>query len=82
MPFALFHEASQSYDIPDSYVVARLAGADPHRHARFCERLEAEGVWALDQGERGIRFVTHRGIDDAAVDRARAGFEKALRESS
>ncbi|MBA2476933.1 MAG: hypothetical protein H0V40_13375, partial [Actinobacteria bacterium] len=41
------------------------------------ERLEARGVRGYFRDERRVRFVTHHGIDDEAVERAAAAVAAA-----
>ena len=41
-------------------------------------RLRERGVLAMARGDRRVRFVTHRGIDDAAVERAAVAMREVL----
>lgn len=52
----------------------------PWTAARLCARLAQDGVLALPVGPDRVRFVTYRGIGDAAIDTAIARVQAALRE--
>jgi threonine aldolase len=54
-------------------VVVEVDGA-----AGVAERLGQRGVLALPRSERVLRFVTHRGVDDAAVGRTLDAARAAL----
>jgi threonine aldolase len=46
--------------------------------AVLCDRLAARGILALPFGDRRIRLVVYRDIDDAAIERAAAAFPSCL----
>lgn len=48
----------------------RLREAKPEAYPALAEGLAAAGVLAVPLGELGVRFVTHREVDDADVERA------------
>ena len=60
---------------PTNIVMVTVNRGDP---AKLCDRLAAEGVHALTEGNR-VRLVTHLDVDDAGVERALAAFSKAMR---
>lgn len=58
-------------DPPQSNIVmARLPGDDRRRHLHWSEALARRGVLAFDIGDSCVRFVTHRHLDEPALDAA------------
>ncbi len=62
-------------------VFARAAAPGPDggvaAHEAFARALEDRGVLAFAIGDLGVRFLTHREVDDADVDRALAAAAEA-----
>jgi threonine aldolase len=52
------------------------AGLDSYKPIE--EALRAEGVWAIACGALGVRFVTHRDVDDEDVERALSALRTAI----
>jgi threonine aldolase len=63
---------------PETNMVFVRAEAGPKSYPKIQEKLEAEGVLAFALGEIGVRFVTHRDVDDADVERAIAALAKIV----
>jgi threonine aldolase len=62
--------------VQTNIVVFQLTGANPP-YARLTEHLREDGVWVTNLWDRGIRWVTHRGIADDDVERALASMARA-----
>jgi len=60
-------------------VIFRLAGPVPPYDA-LVRYLAEQGVWVTNLWGRGIRLVTHRGVDDADVERALGAVASARRD--
>ena len=45
-------------------------GASPEDYQNHASSLAEKGVKLFDIGERGLRAVVHRQIDDSAIERA------------
>jgi threonine aldolase len=66
-------------DPPTSNIVVLTVDGDHGSHAsEACQALAREGVLALPFGQRGIRFVTYRGLTDSEVHAAADGIRRAL----
>jgi threonine aldolase len=52
-------------------VYLRWRGDDPARYPNFVRALREEGVLAVALGDRGVRLVLHKDIDDSLLHRAR-----------
>ncbi len=62
--------------VQTNIVILRLSGPNPP-YAALVSFLREERVWAVNLWDRGIRLVTHRGIEDEDVERAIRAFEHA-----
>lgn len=66
-----------SPDPPESNIIfLRFSGLATEDYPRFQDLLEEEGVRCFATGERGLRMVVHRQIDEAAIDRTLETFSR------
>jgi threonine aldolase len=55
-------------------------GAGPSSYPRIQKKLETDGVLAVAVGDLGIRFVTHRDVDESDVERAIRSLARIMKE--
>jgi threonine aldolase len=69
--------AVRAEDVQTNIVSVRVARAGVHAGS-LAEALEREGVRVLALAPDALRFVTHRDVGPADVERARAALARAL----
>ncbi|HZU97179.1 MAG TPA: GntG family PLP-dependent aldolase [Planctomycetota bacterium] len=64
----------------ETNIVFMRTGAGPSSYPRIQKKLEADGVLAVAVGDLGLRFVTHRDVNEEDVERAISSLGRVMKE--
>lgn len=64
----------------ETNIVFMKTGAGPTSYPRIAKKLEADGILAVPVGDLGLRFVTHRDVNEEDVERAVRSLARIMKE--